>query len=300
MTAHSGLFVLPKSGVGTSPTDARLALSGLIGTTSQLLSGGAITQSASTMQVTIAYAVHQLPDPTNSNASFVAAIDQTVVTPAAGPATGSRIDLICAKQDNPENGDSDASAGYLLVPGTAGAPGVAPAVPAGYYRFADINVPANAANAAACTITLRSPQTAAPLDLTCPTYALLQTVTGKPGQTAVVTADSTAAYNRMWFWSVAANQWLHSLNTSTPFAMAAGLGSNGTGAYGAITFPAGRFTVAPIIYGGTYGSVPGAINTQAGSATTSGANVGAFQGSSAVASNWWWVAVQMTPTAAAG
>lgn len=299
MTARSGLFVAPTTGVGTAPTDARLALAGLLGVTPQLASGGAITQSGTTMAFTVAQAVLQLPDPTNAAAAFLSPIDQTVLTPAAGPGTGSRIDLIVAKQNNPENGDSDSRASFTLIAGTAGAPGVAPAVPAGYFRYADINVPTGAANAAACTLTLRSPASFAPVDLLCPTYALLQTVTGKPGQTAVVNADTTAANNRMWFWSPTTSSWVHSLNNSTPFAMASGSGSNPANASTAITFPAGRFTVPPLVTFGVTGTV--AVMPIAQSITTSGFNGAGFNAAgSALASSWTWTAVQMTPTAAAG
>lgn len=198
MTARSGLFVAPTAGVGTAPTDARLALAGIIGTTPQCVQGGAITQSATSMQFTIAQAVMQLPDPTNAAAAFLSPIDQTTLTPAAGPATGSRVDLIVGKQNNPENGDADSRASFSLIAGVAGAPGLPPAVPAGYFRYADINVPALASNAAACTVTLRSPTTFAPIDLECSTLALLKTVTGQLGQCATVTADGMN--NGIWMW----------------------------------------------------------------------------------------------------
>lgn len=207
MTARSGLFVAPASGVGTSPTDGRLALAGLIGTVPQVVQGGTVAQSASTMQFTVAQSVLELPDPTNAAAAFLSPIDQTVITPAAGPTTGSRIDLIVAKQNNPENGDADARANFSLIPGTAGAPGVAPAVPAGFFRFADILVPTNAANAAACTITYRSPTTWAAPDLIAPTFALLNLVTGQLGQSASVTADSTVGLNGTYLWTGATYKW---------------------------------------------------------------------------------------------
>jgi hypothetical protein len=147
------------------------------------------------MAFTIAQAVMQLPDPTNAAAAFLSPIDQTIVTPAAGPGTGSRIDIVVGKQDNPENGDGDSRASFFLVAGTAGAPGVAPATPAGCFRWADINVPTSAATASACTVTLHSPTTFALPDLFCPTYALLSTVSGTLGQHATVTSDGTAANN---------------------------------------------------------------------------------------------------------
>ena len=104
MVARSGLFVAPAAGpVGASPTDARLALSALLGTTAQQASGGVTAQSASTMAFTVPSSVWQLPDVTNAGASFLSATDPFILSPAAGPGTGSRIDLFCVKQNNVEN-----------------------------------------------------------------------------------------------------------------------------------------------------------------------------------------------------
>ena len=157
MVARSGLFVAPVPGappVGTSPTDGRLALAGLFGTIPQLERGGAISQSASVMQFTVAQAVWQLPDVTNASATFMSATDPVVLTAAAGPGTGSRLDAIAVKQNNYENGDADSRANVIIIAGTPGAPGVLPPIPAAYWLYASILVPTSAANAAACTVTV--------------------------------------------------------------------------------------------------------------------------------------------------
>lgn len=237
MTARSGLFVAPTAaGVGTAAVDARIALAGILGTTTpQCIQGGAITQSATTMAFTIAQAVLELPDPTNTASAFISPIDQTVLTPAAGPATGSRVDLIVAKQNNVENGDTDSRANFSIIPGVAGAPGVAPAVPAGYFRYADINVPALASNAAACTVTLRSPQSFAPEWILSPTWALLQTITGQAGQHASVTTDPIAANNTDYAWN--GSRWRPlqlGLNLITPTSVVGGtLNPNGSVSFSA-------------------------------------------------------------------
>ena len=206
MVARSGMFVAPLAGpppVGMSPTDGRIAFSALIGTTAQLASGGAITQSASVMAITVAAAVWQLPDVSNAvgSSTFLSATDLFTPTPAAGPATGSRIDLICVKQNNVENSDADSRANVFLVAGTAGAPGVAPAVPAGAYLYATVNVPTSAANAAACTITVARPSTFAALPIKSSTLALLLTVTGSNWQQANVFADSYPFNNGLYVFS---------------------------------------------------------------------------------------------------
>lgn len=194
MVARSGMFVAPLAGsppVGMSPTDGRIAFSALIGTTPQPATGGAITQSASVMTITVAAGVWQLPDVSNAagSSTFLTAVDQTVVTPAAGPGTGSRIDLIVVKQNNVENSDADSRGNIFLVAGTAGAPGVAPAVPPGAYLYATVNVPATVTNAAACTVVVARPSTFAPLPIASPTLAQLNSVVGAVGQHASVTAD---------------------------------------------------------------------------------------------------------------
>ena len=201
MVARSGMFVAPLAGsppVGMSPTDGRIAFSALLGTTPQPASGGAITQSASVMSITVAAGVYQLPDVSNSagTSTFLSAVDQVVVTPAAGPATGSRIDLIVVKQNNVENSDADSRVNVVLVAGTAGAPGVAPAVPTGAYLYATVNVPATVTNAAACTVVIARPSTFGPLKITCPTFALLSTFAGVTNQKAFCPADGiTYRYN---------------------------------------------------------------------------------------------------------
>ena len=209
MVARSGMFVAPLAGsppVGMSPTDGRIAFSSLIGTTPQCASGGAVSQSASTMAFTVASGVWQLPDVSNAagTSNFLSAIDSTILTAAAGPATGSRIDLICAKQNNVENSDADSRSNLILVAGIAGAPGVAPSVPTGAYLHATITVPAVAANAAACTVVIPRPTTLGTLPVKSSTVALLGTVAGVQGQTAT-TADSAFGWQYYGLYNVSTN-----------------------------------------------------------------------------------------------
>lgn len=215
MVARSGMFVAPLAGtppVGMSPTDGRIAFSALIGTTPQPASGGAITQSASVMAITVAPGVFQLPDVSNATgtSTFLSAVDQFVVTPAAGPATGSRIDLIVVKQNNVENSDADSRVNVVLVAGTAGAPGVAPATPAGAYLYATVNVPATVTNSAACTVVVARPSTFGPLKITSPNIALLNTFAGVTGQRAFVSASGLT-----YSWSGTTPAWRPTTFTTT-------------------------------------------------------------------------------------
>lgn len=135
-------------------------------------------------------------------------------------------------------------------------------------------------------------------------YPTLAALNAAPGtvldQHASVNADPTAANNGDYAWSGSA--WIQTRIATQgrgSFAEASGVGSNAAGAYGAVTFPAGRFTVAPLVTLQILGSaVAFPLIT---SVTATGFSGGAFSsGGSAVAGSWNWHAIQMTSTAAAG
>jgi hypothetical protein len=85
-----------------------------------------------------------------------------------------------------------------------------------------------------------------------------------------------------------------------PYAMAAGAGSNPASAYTTVTFPVGRFTVVPWVTAMSNGVQPAIINV--GSISNTSMEIAGFSGANniAVQSNWYWIAVQMTPTSATG
>lgn len=84
----------------------------------------------------------------------------------AAPGAGSRIDLLCIRARDTVAGDSAAGAPtdgpggaartglpeFVVVTGTAGTPGVRPALPAGYEEVAQITTPSGAASTAGSTI----------------------------------------------------------------------------------------------------------------------------------------------------
>jgi len=92
-------------------------------------------------------------------------------------------------------------------------------------------------------------------------------------------------------------------DAGVPFRRAAGTASSSAGSYVAVTFPASRFTVAPIV---NVTAVSQTINNVvvpwfSGSITSTGFSVGAFTlGGSHVAAGFHWNATQMTSGAAAG
>jgi len=121
------------------------------------------------------------------------------------------------------------------------------------------------------------------------------------GQHAYVYGDSTTAYNREYRWNGSA--W--GMPIGVPFATAAGTGTWPTVGSGAstgnitVTFPTGRFTVAPIVVVSPDNS---RLTGAAGLITTTnfGANFGNYSGLTAGTGSFSWYAVQMTPTTAAG
>lgn len=225
----------------------------------------------------------------------------------APPSSNSRIDVIWAKQDDSSSTvttpDGDDLPVFGFLKGTAAPTPVRnPAgIPQGAVEVGSLLIPstATATNSGGVVFSQSAPFTAAPGgSVPFRTKAELDLwTTARYGQEALVFADSTTAYRRAWFWNGTA--WTHSLNASVPFAMAAGSGSNPGGASAAVTFPAGRFTVAPLVTMANTGSTVSAMN--ASSITTSGANMGGYNAAgSAIATNFMWVAVQMTATSAAG
>ena len=284
MVARSGMFVAPLAGsppTGMSPTDGRIAFSSLIGTTPQLASGGAVTQSASVMTITVAPAVWQLPDVSNAagSSTFLSATDQFVLSLAAGPATGSRIDLMVVKQNNVENSDADSRVNVVLVAGTAGAPGVAPAVPAGAYLYATVTVPATVPNAAACTVAVARPSTFAPLPIKATTLSLLNQVTGVPAQRATVYADGPNNGDYVWgtSWVTTGTKYLActratsygmATNSTMFILMGSGVVSSGTSAplwgapvsHGVLTNAAGVYSNETFQWDSTTGQLSVKVN----------------------------------------
>ena len=71
------------------------------------------------------------------------------------------------------------------------------------------------------------------------------------------------------------------------------------GAYTTVNFPAGRFTVPPLIQATCFGTVM--LATGYTDVTTTSAKIAGFaSGGTAAASSWSWTAIQMTSTSAAG
>ncbi|MBW4033036.1 MAG: hypothetical protein HIU88_10270 [Acidobacteria bacterium] len=206
MASRSALFVgLDGSGNGMTPGDGRRALGALFGTVARPLLQPSATLSSSNMQITVAQNVWQLPDPTDAASTFISPMDSFTVTPAAGPSSGSRIDSIVIKQDNPQNSDADPYSTPSLIAGTTSPP----AIPAGYYEVARVTVPAGASNAAAATLAFMYPAGLAPLPLSVAGSSALASIAGTAAGERALLANGDE-----WRWNGTA--WVPDRATAAP------------------------------------------------------------------------------------
>lgn len=173
MTAHTGLGASSVPGtlaggsaalptystapVGTSPLDARLAYGALYGARGQCFTGGGVSTSASSMNVTVAQGVWGIVDPTNTAGLMIVPTDTSTLTPSPGAAS-TRIDSIYVTQSNWENDAGTGRSAIGIATGTAGS-GSAAAIPTGALLIATLNVPAGITNSAQGSITLAAAAT---------------------------------------------------------------------------------------------------------------------------------------------
>lgn len=175
MTTNRGLFVplfgTPPSAVGTTPAQGRLALSGLLAENAPGAPRSGVLVPSDPILVTgsgagMTYDVKPFPVAINrATEEGVYLFTVTGLTPApttAAPASGSRIDVIYVKQNDPSKGDPDNQAVVGVVQGAAsgGTPAV-PAVPTGALAIAQATVGANITTASQASIVMVYPYTAA-------------------------------------------------------------------------------------------------------------------------------------------
>lgn len=229
-------------------------------------------------------------------------------TMTAADGSNPRVDIVYVKVTDPENGSTVPKAERLYLAGAAAATPAAPAAPAGGFTIANINVPK--AGGGAPTVSWVAPYAVAaggilPID----TLANLNLLAGAPGQHATVYADPTPANNGDYAWNGTA--WVRRM---APFAMATGVvqsanagGSSAPPVYWdggtLINFPAGRFTVAPVVTVTLQDDPVSGISwvaTYSTTATQTVARVLRIGGPPTASYKIGWTAIQMTPTSAAG
>lgn len=164
MTANRGLFVALNGDIGTTPSEARLALAGLIAENapgaprSGLLfqSATSVVSGTSGMSYNLA-ACHPVVSRTAGDGVYVFSLTGTTsIGTTVAPATGSRWDLIFVKQNDTSKGDADNLPIVGVVQGTAASTPTKPyaSVPEGAYVLAEAQVSAGATatNGAGVTI----------------------------------------------------------------------------------------------------------------------------------------------------
>jgi hypothetical protein len=171
MTANRGLFVRNLGTTGTTPAESRLALAGLF---EQLTPGvprvGLLNfrgRFAVTGTAGLAYSVAPCTVVMTRAANegvYLFTLTGTTTVPTTAPASGSRIDLIYVKQNDPDKGDPNNEAVAGVVQGTPGTTPQAPyaLVPAGALVLAEarISAGATATNGGQTAIAQVFPQTA--------------------------------------------------------------------------------------------------------------------------------------------
>lgn len=220
------------------------------------------------------------------------------ITLDAAPVSNSRIDLIYFKQNETAAPSSDATDGPIFgfVKGTAGASPVKPTLSIdGAVELGTVQIPstATATNSPGVVITTTVQFTANTGGIVvCRNSTELAAWTPGDGSFSLTLSDSA-------LWQRISGAWRRVLSPGTPYAMAAGIGSNAAGAQTTVIFPAGRFTVAPIVLVTNLGFSSSITNAQ-GSTPVNCRIAGYNTAGTAIASDWSWTAIQMTPTSAAG
>lgn len=222
----------------------------------------------------------------------------------ASNASNPRIDILSVRIDDPAEGDGTAVPAVTMVytAGTAAASPTVPASPARSFIVAQLTFPAGVGTTP--TVTWAPPYTVgAGGVLPVPTLALLNAITGTSGQQAVVYADTTVANNGDYDWITSA--WVRTWSpAANAFAESAGVitaAANTTGNT-TVTFPTGRFTVAPIVSVVTTNVIAN-VAMNALTITSTGFTLQTYNVSTGAAISGvgtQWTARQMTSTTAAG
>lgn len=154
MSVNRGLFVRNLGATGTSPTEARLAFAGLLAENAPGVPRPGALFQASTRIVSglnrMAYSVapaHIVVTRDAGEGAYLLSITGTTeVAAVPAPATGSRIDLVYVRQNDPDKGDADNAAVVKVLAGKVATEPVAPysELPSGAYVLAEASVLAGA------------------------------------------------------------------------------------------------------------------------------------------------------------
>lgn len=165
MAGRRGLFVRRDATAGTSPQDARLALAGLLTPSGDLgVVGGVISGCTVTGMNAWTYSVaagHLVGTRGASEGAHLFSVDGATTTPtvSAAPASGSRYDLIWARQRDIDLADTDSTVAVGVTSGSSGGSPSKPygSVPVGAVVVAEARVFAGATQTDDPNVTITHP-----------------------------------------------------------------------------------------------------------------------------------------------
>lgn len=153
MTLRSGLHIHPHDGIGTSAQDARMALAGLVAAAG-VLDGLTVTGTAG-WQYRVAAGHVATTRGIDTDGVVVFANDApTLVDCTPSPGTGARIDIIYAKHNDAEAGDSDNLPVLSVAEGIASGTPNPPDLPVGAIEIARATVGAGSTSTSHANVTI--------------------------------------------------------------------------------------------------------------------------------------------------
>jgi len=324
MTAHRGLFVrqtgTAPTAVGTTPVEARLALAGLYAENAPgVPRQGLLAQSAVNVVIgtgTMSYDVAPInPVITRAIADGVHTPSFTGITnvlTADAPASGSRIDLIWVKQNDAEAGDADNFADLGVTQGMAAPSPSRPtaSLPPGAYVIASAVVSAGALATTDATVVItqewvHTVARGAPI----PVRSTAERAVITPGDgwmverldTGVIEMYRNGAWGSITQFPGASPYMVHAGTATVSVGVGTAAGTL------AVSFPPG-FTKIPIIAvniaaatgSNSYKLLAHAYNKTVGGFTMDLRTIDGTGVAASYAIPVDWIAIQMTPTTAAG
>lgn len=164
MSVNRGLFVPLNGTIGTTPTEARLALAGLVAENSPgVPRSGLLFQSAANvvsgttgMDYDVAPCYPVVSRAASDGVYVFSLTGTTTVSTTVAPATGSRWDLVFVKQNDTTKGDPDNLPIVGVVQGVASSTPTKPygSVPEGALVLAEVSVAAGATSTSSSGVTI--------------------------------------------------------------------------------------------------------------------------------------------------
>lgn len=284
---------------GLTVVDERLILAGLIAKNSDGTArvgvfpagSGPIVTGRATMGYDIA-PFKSVASRTGNGVELVANDAVTTVATTVAPGANSRIDVIWFRTQFTANTDPGNVPIFGVTQGTAAGVPTKPPIPAGAVELATAQVPSTATTTASVVITQSGPLTAAAGGIVpVRNSADLTAYDAAPGTTARRLDNGILQYRDGTAWVA---------QPTAPFKTVAGETYVSAAAGVTVTFPAGSFSVPPIIRADPYNASSVLVPLITSRTATSFFLRVYTLGAVATTANVGWTAIQMTPTSAGG